>query len=77
MGSQPLPVVANCPDTESSTKDRQDVVQGGQWRLLLAGGRAEQCLAQNPVRECQHFRIYLHKECKELSKEKDELQGQH
>lgn len=38
--SQPLSVVANCPDIKCSSKDRQDLVQEGQWRRLLtdAGG---------------------------------------
>lgn len=49
--SQPLSVVANCPDIKCSTKDRQDLVQEGQWRRLLTDAGLVQWLVQNHILE--------------------------
>lgn len=49
--AQPLSVVANCPDIKCSTKDRWDLVQEGQWRLLLTGVSVVQWCVQNHILE--------------------------
>lgn len=49
--SQPLSVVANCPDIKCGTKDRQGLAQEGQWRCFLTGVGVVQWLFQNHILE--------------------------